>query len=167
VVKGLDRVRRGHRRRRSPAFWLVAASNQDGPWRLPGSAEQLLGWAWQRWEIEVTHRELKSGFGIGESQCWNPTAAVLSVQWRVWVWGVLVLAGYRAWGLSRGPLRPLGRWWSGSGRWSFGTLWQGYRQELWAGDDFPPGRTATPATWTEILDGSATWSQAMLGARRA
>ena len=76
VVRGLARVRRGHRRQRRPAFWLVSAVRQaDGTWALPWPAERLLAWAWQRWEIEVTHRELKCGFGIGEGQCSNPTAA--------------------------------------------------------------------------------------------
>ena len=35
-----------------------------GGWALPLSAPELLGWAWQRWEIEVCHRELKAGFGL-------------------------------------------------------------------------------------------------------
>lgn len=64
--------------------------------------------------IEVTYRELKSTFGLGEKQCWHPQAAVRSVQWSAWVYVVLVLAGYRAWGLSRGA-RPPTRWWRGSG----------------------------------------------------
>jgi hypothetical protein len=166
VVRGLDRVRRGHRRQRRPAFWLVSAVRQADAWTLPWPAEALLGWAWQRWEIEVTHRELKCGFGIGESQCWNPTATVVSVQWRVWVWSLLVLCGYRAWGLDRGPLRPLGRWWAGGGRWSFGQLWQGIRQELW-------DVRAFPREWGRILDDrpenrrwAPAWQAAALGARR-
>ena len=44
---------------------------------------------------------------------------------------MLVLAGYRAWGLTDAPLCPPGRWRGGAGRWSLGTLWRGYRQELW------------------------------------
>ena len=83
---------------------------------------------------------------------------------------MLVLAGYRAWGAGRGPLAPLGRWWGGSGRWSVGQLWQGYRQELWAVRDFRAVWLGTVDTWTEILDvirdWSATWDNATLGARR-
>jgi hypothetical protein len=166
VVKGLDRVRRGQRRQRKPSYWLVSAVPRDGQWVLPWPADQLVAWAWQRWELEVTHRDLKSGFGIGESQAWSPTAAILSVQWRVWVWSLVVLAGYRAWGMTRGPLRPLGRWWPGSGRWSFGQLWQGYRQELWSLAEFRPNVAGTPATWSEILDDPPPWSAALLGVRR-
>jgi hypothetical protein len=165
VVKGLDRIRNGRRVQRDPTYWLVSAVAQDGQWELPFPAEQLLAWAWQRWEIEVTHRELKTDFGIGESQAWSPIATILSVQWRAWVWGVAVLAGYRVWGLSQGPLRSVGRWWRGR-RWSFGTLWQGYRQELWGLPEFQPIWTATPTTWTEILEAHPPWQATLLGARR-
>jgi hypothetical protein len=144
VVKG---VRRGHassprsHRWRKATFWLVSAlpdRNKGGGWRLPYPAEELLSWAWQRWEVEVCHREMKSGFGVGEAQCWGPHSAVLSVRWRAFSYGVLVLAGIRAWGLGRGPIRPPGRWWGGSGRWSLGTLWRGYRSEMWGSYEFRP-----------------------------
>ncbi len=130
VVKGVDR-RAKRRRQREPAFFLVSALWQKEGWSMPFSAEELLSWAWQRWEVEVAHREMKSSFGLGEIQCWNVRSVVLSVRWQAWCYGVMVLAGYRAWGLSRGPIRPAGRWWGGSGRWSLGTLWRGYRRELW------------------------------------
>lgn len=168
VVRGLDRVRRGHRRQRQPAFFLVSAVQRDaaGPWVLPWPAAQLLGWAWQRWEIEVTHRELKCGFGIGESQASNPTATVLSVQWRVWVWSLLVLSGYRVWGMDRGPLQPLGRWWIGGGRWSFGQLWQGLRAELWELHDFPRELRRITANPLENELRTPAVAAAALGARR-
>lgn len=166
VVRGLNRVRRGQHRRRRPAFWLVSAVARDGAWVLPRPAEQLLAWAWQRWEIEVTHRELKCGFGIGESQCWNPRATVVSVQWRVWVWSLLVLSGYRAWGAERGPVRPLGGWWKGGGRWSFGQLWQGMRMELWALHAFPQEARRMPSNWPEKRGKAPAWQSAVLAARR-
>jgi hypothetical protein len=72
----------------------------------------LLAWLWQRWEIEVAHREMKTGFGLGEKQCWNKRSAILSVQWNVWVYAILLLAGYRTWGLCSGPPTPA-RWWPG------------------------------------------------------
>jgi hypothetical protein len=105
--------------------------------------ETLLFWAWQRWEIEVAHRELKANFGLGQKQCWNPQAAIRSVQWSAWVYALLVLAGYRTWGLSGGPAVP-SRWWRGSGRWSFNTLWRGYRAAMWGGHQFQP---VTPGRW--------------------
>jgi hypothetical protein len=141
VVKGVDRGRGGgsgrRRRWRKPAFWMVSAVlGESGGWELPSPAEELLGWAWQRWEVEVCHREMKSGFGLGEAQCWGPRSAVLSVRWRAWCYGVMVLAGYRAWGLGVGPIRPPGRWWGGSKRWSLGSLWRGYRAEAWGAEEF-------------------------------
>lgn len=151
IAKGIDqRARR--RRRREPSFWLVSAvADGDGRWRLPWPAADLLAWAWQLWEIEVAHRELKTGFGLGEPQGWGASSAVLTVQWAAWAYAVVVLAGIRAWGLGRGPLRPPGRWWGGAGRWSLARLWQDFRQELWgeaefrrvwAGSGGDPGETA-------------------------
>lgn len=165
VVKGSD-PRRGTRPR--PArFWLVAAvATPDGTWALPWPAPQLLGWAWQRWELEVAHRELKTSFGLGEVQAWSPVAAVLTVQWVGWVYALLVLAGIRAWGLGRGPVAPPGRWWAGSGRWSLARLWQGLRQELWSETAFHQVWSATPSNWYEMADWLAAKTNATLAASR-
>jgi hypothetical protein len=81
-------------KRRQPAFYLVSAIRQA----LPLPVEQILAWLWQRWELEVAHREMKTGLGLGEKQCWNHRSAITSVQWSAWVYAVLVLAGIRAWG---------------------------------------------------------------------
>ncbi len=80
---------------------------------MPLAAPLILAWIWQRWELEVAHREMKAALGVGQKQCWNPRSAVVSVQWSVWVYAVLVLAGYQAWGLFGGPRRPE-RWWPGA-----------------------------------------------------
>lgn len=141
VVKGVQRPRK--KQRRDPAFFLVSAAQSEGQWVMPYSSEALLSWAWQRWEIEVAHREMKTSFGLGEVQCWNARSVVMAVRWQAWCYGVMVLAGYRAWGLRKGPIRPAGRWWGGSGRWSLGSLWRGYRQELWGCEQFRP-------LWTRI-----------------
>jgi hypothetical protein len=139
VVKGIGRLRRGHRRTRKPAYWMVSATpGEEGGWVMPYPASELLAWAWQRWEVEVCHREMKTGFGLGEAQCWGARSAIFSVRWRAWAYGVLVLAGFRAWGLGAGPIRPVGRWWVGSRRWSLGTLWRGYRAEAWGAEEFRP-----------------------------
>lgn len=145
VVRG-----KGNRRiRRIPLPFLVnAVQDNAGRWRLPLPLDTLLFWAWQRWEIEVCHRELKSTFGLGHKQCWNPHAAVTSVQWSAWVYAVLLLAGYRAWGLCRGPAVPT-RWWRGSGRWSLNTLWRAYRAALWGAHEFRPLPSLSPDDWAE------------------
>ena len=124
-------------RRRPLPFLVNAVLNEAGQWALPLPPADLLFWAWQRWEVEVAHRELKSNFGLGNKQCWQPTAAVLSVQWSAWVYALLLLAGYRTWGLTGAPAVPT-RWWQGSGRWSLNTLWRGYRAALWGNHQFHP-----------------------------
>jgi len=135
---------------REPAFYLVSAVQQDAGWHLPLPVEQILAWLWQRWELEVAHREMKSGLGVGEMQCWNARSTVLSVQWGAWVYAVLLLAGYRTWGLFGGPSRTE-RWWPGAKRWSLSTLWRSYRAELWGtAHSRPFGReplTTGPARW--------------------
>jgi len=148
VVRG--KGRRGAPRRQPLAF-LVSAAGAPGQWTLPLPVETLLFWAWQRWEIEVAHRELKSQLGLGEKQSWHPEGVVRSVQWSAWVYGVLVLAGYRAWGLTKGP-RPPTRWWQGGGRWSFNTLWRTYRATWWGGHRF---RSDSLERWLIGEDGSA------------
>jgi len=138
VVRGKQRHRNGRLIRRDPLPFLVnAVQDEHGQWQLPLPLETLLFWAWQRWEIEVCHRELKSNLGLGDKQCFNPQAAVASVQWSAWVYSLLVLAAYRTWGVCGGPTVPT-RWWRGADRWSFNTLWRSYRAALWGHADFHP-----------------------------
>ncbi len=82
-----------------------------------------------------------------------------SVQWRVWVWSLVVLAGYRAWGLERAPVPP-------PGRWSVGQLLQGLRQEVWRLERLRPLWAGMARDWGEMLDWSAAWVNATLAARR-
>lgn len=164
VVKG---VARKNGAVREPTYWLVSAvQDTAAQWVLPFSAAELLAIAWQRWEVEVTHREAKSGFGVGEVQCWNPTSAVLAVQWQVWVYSCLLLVGYRAWGLAPAPTRPLGRWYGGSRRWTLGQLLQALRQEVWELGEFRPVWAWTAPNWAEMEPQLAQLTHAVLGARR-
>ena len=165
VVKGSDPAH--GTRRREARFWLVSAvTDGAGGWTLPWSAPQLLGWAWQRWELEVAHRELKSGFGLGEPQAWSPRAAILTVQWVAWTYAVALLAGLRAWGLGPGPVRSPGRWWGGSGRWSLARLWQGFRQDVWAEATFHRVWLRTGGNGDEMIDWLAARTNATLAASR-
>lgn len=151
VVKGQTWSKRRHgrpptRKQRQPAFYLVNAAWRDGRWQLPLPALTLLAWAWQRWELEVAHRELKSGLGLGEKQSWSRCGAELSVAWTGWVYGLLVLAGYRAWGLHGGPPAPA-RWWRGAQRWSLTTLWRSLRQSFWGMAEFRAVWSPTGDDW--------------------
>ncbi len=97
------------RTRRDPLPFLVnAQQTANGSWQLPLPLDTLLFWAEQRWEIEVCHRERKSNFGLGNKQCFNPHAAVASVQWSARVYALLLLAGYRTFGLTHAPTLPAG-----------------------------------------------------------
>src|SRR5690606_14289721 len=72
---------RSRRKERKPVAYLVTAQWQDGQWRFPLAPALLLAWLWQRWEMEVAHREMKSGLGVGEQQCWNPRSTIVALQW--------------------------------------------------------------------------------------
>jgi hypothetical protein len=149
VVKGMHRKvgqRKPHWKHRKPSFYLVSATLINGQWQLPLPIETVLAWLWQRWELEVAHREMKSGFGIGEKQCWTPLSTIASVQWSAWVYSVLLLAAYRAWGLLEDPPIPT-RWWRGAKRWSFNTLWRQYRAAFWGTSQFQALWTRTPDNW--------------------
>ena len=150
VVRGKKRKNKyGKFYRREPLPFLVnAVQNDAGAWVLPLPIETLLFWAWQRWELEVCHREIKANFGLDNKQCFNPHSAVLSVQWSAWVYSLLLLAGYRTWGLCGAPDVPT-RWWRGSQRWSLNTLWRAYRSELWQHEQFHPLCTPTSRDWGE------------------
>lgn len=165
VVRGIDRKINGRRVKRDPAFYLVSAVQVNNQWALPFPPTFLLSWAWQRWELEVEHRELKSGFGLGEKQCWNASSATVSVQWSAWVYAMLLLAGYRTWGLLNGPACP-GRWWQGAKRWSFNTLWRAYRSALWSAPDFRAVWTGSGDNWLQKGDWiAALWNSAIGNAR--
>jgi hypothetical protein len=164
VVKGIDRASGA---RRDPTYWLVSAvQTPTGRWVLPEPPLALLTLAWQRWELEVTHRDAKTGFGVGEVQCWSPSAAILAVQWQWWVLGMVLLTGYRAWGLAPAPTMALGRWWTGSRRWSLGQVWQTLRTELWQTAEYRPVWTRFTPNWWEMADWIDLQTAAILGARR-
>ncbi len=151
--------------KREPAFYLVNAVLKAGRWQLPLAAPLILAWIWQRWELEVAHREMKAGLGVGQKQCWHPRAAVVSVQFSVWVYAILVLAGYQAWGLFGGPRRPE-RWWAGAPRWSFNTLWRGYRAALWGTQEFRAVWTPTGDDWLKKEAWLAGMANAAVAAAR-
>jgi hypothetical protein len=151
VIKGMHRLvgkKKKHYKHKGPSFYLVSAIQAQDQWQLPLPIETILAWLWQRWEIEVAHREMKSGLGVGEKQCWNRRSAILSVQWSTWVYAILLLAAYRTWGLSGGPATPA-RWWPGAKRWSFTTMWRSYRAAFWGTPEFQALWTTTGDHWWE------------------
>jgi hypothetical protein len=166
VVSGQTYHKGKRRKERKPAAYLVSAHEQDGHWVLPLAPALLLAWLWQRWEMEVAHREMKSSLGVGEQQCWTPRSTILSVQWSVWVYAVLVLAGYRTWQLSPAPA-PLARWSPPPKRWSFNTLWRTYRAELWATPAYRAIWSPITGNWPDSESLLASLWNAVAGAARA
>lgn len=154
VIKGHTVKSRSGKRSKyyDPVYLLCNALRCQEQWVLPAPATELLFWVRQRWEIEVCHREIKSGFGLGQMQCWSQAGSLLNVQWMAWVYAVLVLAGYRTWGLCQSSAGTLEPWKRRVQRWSFNTLWRAYRQALWGemaqGTDL---RGCFQAVWTGIL----------------
>lgn len=130
VVRGQSWEKGSKHKRRNPVFYLVNAFKRDGRWVLPLSVKTLLTWAWQRWELEVVHREVKSGFGLGDKQAFSPHAAVSSVQWSAWAYANLILAGYRTYGLA-GRVERRDAWRKHRPRrWTLMTLLEHCRKEL-------------------------------------
>lgn len=144
AVRGVDH---GAPRRRAPWHGLVTAvPDGAGGWTLPADLATVLGWAWQRWEVEVAHRELKTTLGLGESPAWSAAGTVALAQWVVWLHAVLLLAGIRVWGMGRAETARTARWWPGGARWSLGQLLQGLRAELAEAGGYRPVCTAMPPT---------------------
>jgi hypothetical protein len=166
VVKGQSWQRGERRRRREPCFYLVNAVLRHGRWTLPLPVESLLFWAWQRWELDVAHREVKSGLGLGDKQCFNPRSAIASVQWSAWVYSLLLLAAYRAWGLTHHP-RTTANWWRGSPRWSFNHLWRALHHDCFQTADFLPLFSLSPTNLAKNRPFAAMLYDAMLAAAPA
>jgi hypothetical protein len=165
VVRGIDHGTGTTRRQRAPQYFVVTlALTQEDEWSLPLPLSELLAWAWQRWEVEVMHKELKRGFGLGQQQLFSDPGTAQLVPWMVWVYALLILTGYRTWGLGPAAGSALGRW-STPRRWSIGQLRQTRRQELWQLGEFQPVWTRSPDTWAELTRWVDTQTTAILGAR--
>ncbi len=149
AVRGQSWSRGGRAKRRLPAFYLVNAVCVNGRWQLPLPLETLLAWAWQRWEVEVVHREVKSLWGLGDKQCFHPHAAVASVQWSAWLYALLILTGYRTFGLGSPHPRP-SAWQRHPRRWTLSTLLDQCRLELTTDPDFSWLFSPSPRNWLEL-----------------
>lgn len=76
-----------------------------------GSAEELLRMYFDRWQIEVAHRELKDGVGLGDAQLWAPTSVSRQPALVVAAYAALWLAALKTHGPERtDAYPPLPRW---------------------------------------------------------
>ncbi len=78
---------------REPAFLLTTD--------LRSSPKQLLQIYFDRWQIEVNHREEKDTLGVGQAQLWNATSVPKQPVLAVAAYSALLLASLRAFGSER------------------------------------------------------------------
>lgn len=88
---------------RRPAYLLTTV--------LQGSVSQLLQIYFDRWQIEVNHREEKDTLGVGQAQLWNVTSVPKQPALVVASYSALLLAALQAFGAERGQAyAPLPKW---------------------------------------------------------
>lgn len=88
---------------RQPAYLLTTD--------LQHSAPQLLQIYFDRWQIEVNHRDEKDTLGVGQAQLWNIHAVPKQPALVVAAYSALLLASLQAFGTQRGEAYPaLPRW---------------------------------------------------------
>ena len=148
-VRGQSWQKAGQRKRRQPCFYCVNALQRDGHYTLPLDLTLLLTWAWQRWELEVVHREVKALWGLGDKQCHHPLAAIASVQWSAWVYALLMLAAYRAYALPTPPTATPA-WYRHPTRWTLSSYLDALRAALWSDARFQPLLTPSPKNWPKL-----------------
>jgi len=79
---------------RNPAFLLTSD--------LKSPDKQLLQIYFDRWQIEVNHREEKDTLGVGQAQLWNVTSVPKQPVLAVAAYSALLLASIKAFGAERG-----------------------------------------------------------------
>jgi hypothetical protein len=88
---------------RQPAY-LLTTDQQN-------AARALLQIYFDRWQIEVNHRDEKDTLGVGQAQLWNPIAVPKQPVLAVAAYSALLLAALRTFGAERGTAyAPLPKW---------------------------------------------------------
>jgi hypothetical protein len=78
---------------------------------LRSGARELLQIYFDRWQIEVNHRDEKDTLGVGQAQLWNPVAVPKQPVLAVAAYSALLLAALRTFGAERGTAyAPLPKW---------------------------------------------------------
>jgi hypothetical protein len=95
--------KRAHLYYRRPAYLLCTD--------LQGHARTLLQTYFDRWQIEVNHRDEKDTLGVGQAQLWNAVAVPKQPVLAVAAYSALLLAALQAFGADRGSAyAPLPKW---------------------------------------------------------
>jgi hypothetical protein len=88
---------------RQPAYLLTTD--------LKSSAKPLRQIYFDRWQIEVNHRDEKDTLGVGQAQLWNVHAVPQQPVLVVAAYSALLLASLQAFGIERGKAyQPLPKW---------------------------------------------------------
>lgn len=88
---------------RQPAYLLTTD--------LKNKARGLLQIYFDRWQIEVNHRDEKDTLGVGQAQLWNPTSVPQQPALAVASYSALLLASLEAFGEKRtAAYAPLPKW---------------------------------------------------------
>jgi len=88
---------------RRPAYLLTTL--------IQGPVSQLLQIYFDRWQIEVNHRDEKDTLGVGQAQLWNVTSVPKQPVLSVASYSALLLASLLAFGAERGQAyAPLPKW---------------------------------------------------------
>lgn len=83
---------------RDPAYLLTTD--------LTTPAEELIQAYLARWQIEVEHRDQKSGLGVGHAQVWNGHSVARLHSAHVAMWSMVKLAALRTFGMRRTDAYP-------------------------------------------------------------
>lgn len=88
---------------RQPAYLLTTL--------LQDHTQALLQIYFDRWQIEVNHREEKDTLGVGQAQMWNPLSVPKQPAFAVACYSALLLASLQAFGAQRSAVyAPLPKW---------------------------------------------------------
>ena len=106
---GYRTTKNGRKYYHKPAYLLTTD--------LTSPAVELLQAYFDRWAIEVNHRDEKEIIGVGEAQVWNPHSVKKVPALLVAMYSWLLLAGLQCYGPKRTPAyEPLPKWRRGAKR---------------------------------------------------
>lgn len=144
---GYRTTKNGRTYYRQPAYLLTTD--------LTGSAVDLLQAYFDRWGIEVNHRDEKDILGLGQAQVWNQNSVSKVPALLVAMYSWLLLAGLKCYGPTRTAVyEPLPKWRRGAKRPSCLDLVTLLRKQI--AEQPPKLPTAeAPATYQTLVTGAA------------
>jgi hypothetical protein len=144
---GYRTTKKGRKYYRRPAYLLTTD--------LTTPAEQLIQEYFDRWGIEINHRDEKEILGVGEAQVWNKESVCKVPALLVAMYSWLLLAGLECYGPDRTPVyEPLPKWRRGARRPSCLDLVTLLRKQLAENPVKFPTAT-TPAGYKTMVEAAA------------